>query len=285
MAKLFIGTCSWKYDSWQGLVYSQQVSNYLAEYGQKYNSVEIDQWFWSLHQAGQPILPQPSVVKEYCDSVPADFIFTVKAPNSLTLTHYYQKEKNKSLQENPHFLSIDLYSRFLQALTAMHSRLGPILLQFEYLNKQKMASQNELRTRLDQFLQSCDRQLAIAVEIRNPNYLNRAWFDFLRQQGAAMVFLQGYYMPPITELYQKWGDQLQQRAVIRLHGPDRKGMEEKSGNRWDRLLEPRDQELSAIAKMIENLLRRELDVFVNVNNHYEGCAPLTIERLKKCLTL
>jgi uncharacterized protein YecE (DUF72 family) len=41
-----IGTCSWKYDSWKGIVYSESKSkNYLKEYSQKFNTVEIDQWF------------------------------------------------------------------------------------------------------------------------------------------------------------------------------------------------------------------------------------------------
>ena len=47
--ELHIGTCSWKYDSWHGLVYSDAASaNYLQEYAQKYDCVEVDQWFWSL---------------------------------------------------------------------------------------------------------------------------------------------------------------------------------------------------------------------------------------------
>ncbi len=39
---LRIGTCSWKYDSRAGPVYSPQArDNYLLEYSQKYNTVEI----------------------------------------------------------------------------------------------------------------------------------------------------------------------------------------------------------------------------------------------------
>lgn len=41
---LKIGTCSWKYPSWQGLVYSPDVGdNDLAEYARQYETVEIDQ--------------------------------------------------------------------------------------------------------------------------------------------------------------------------------------------------------------------------------------------------
>ena|SRR5208283_1605447 len=41
MPGLGVGTCSWKYPSWKGLVYSRAAGiNYLAEYAQKYDSVE-----------------------------------------------------------------------------------------------------------------------------------------------------------------------------------------------------------------------------------------------------
>ena len=43
LKSLRIGTCSWKYDSWQGMVYSQpKPPNYLAEYAARYRTVEID---------------------------------------------------------------------------------------------------------------------------------------------------------------------------------------------------------------------------------------------------
>ncbi len=46
---LRIGTCSWKYPSWEGLVYSRSAGiDYLAEYARRYNTVEVDQWFWAL---------------------------------------------------------------------------------------------------------------------------------------------------------------------------------------------------------------------------------------------
>ncbi|MFC1633482.1 DUF72 domain-containing protein [Planctomycetota bacterium] len=34
-------------------------------------------------------MPDSKTVKDYIDSVPNDFLFTVKAPNSITLIHYY----------------------------------------------------------------------------------------------------------------------------------------------------------------------------------------------------
>ena len=94
MASLRIGTCSWKYDSWAGIIYSAKSGiNYLEEYSKHYNTVEIDQWFWSLFNDAAK-LPDERTVKEYNDSVPDDFKFTIKVPNSITLTHHYSKGKD-----------------------------------------------------------------------------------------------------------------------------------------------------------------------------------------------
>ena len=52
---LRIGTCSWKYESWKGLVYEPdkryRPDDYLRGYARHFNTVEIDQWFWSLFAA------------------------------------------------------------------------------------------------------------------------------------------------------------------------------------------------------------------------------------------
>ena len=139
MARLRISTCSWKYPSWDGLVYSAPRGiNYLEEYARHFDTVEIDQWFWSLHGPDKISLPRRSVVEEYATSVPAEFRFSVKVPNSVTLSHFYRKSRSQPLVDNPDFLSTELFNRFLEALTPMHHLLGSLMLQFEYLNKEKM---------------------------------------------------------------------------------------------------------------------------------------------------
>ena len=60
-----MGTCSWKYESWQGFVYPEFGEfNYLGKYSKRYNTVEVDQWFCSLHNE-KAHLQKPSVVQEY----------------------------------------------------------------------------------------------------------------------------------------------------------------------------------------------------------------------------
>ena len=170
MAQIRFGTCSWKYDSWQGIVYSPAAKkNYLLEYSQKYNTVEIDQWFWSLFGMDKVALPRPSVVKEYTDSVPDDFKFTIKIPNSLTLTHFYRKHKTDPLTPNPFFLSNELFDRFINSLEYMRPKIGSLMFQFEYLNKQKMSSLQIFIDKFSTFFENCDSDLTYGIEIRNPN--------------------------------------------------------------------------------------------------------------------
>lgn len=278
------GTCSWKYDSWKGLVYSGKAkSNYLLEYSQKYSSVEIDQWFWSLFASNKILLPQTHVVNQYAQSVPDDFKFTVKVPNSITLTHYYRKTKDESLVENPHFLSNALFEQFLSKLEPMYNKIGVLMFQFEYLNKIKMASQNEFLLRFKEFIVQCDTNYIYAIESRNPNYLNKTYFQFLNDHNLGHVFLEGYYMPAIVASYSKYKTLLRNPVIIRLHGPNRSDIEAKSKGIWNRILEPKDEDLAKITEVIEEMYSRNLDVYVNVNNHYEGSAPLTIERMQKLL--
>jgi uncharacterized protein YecE (DUF72 family) len=281
---LRIGTCSWKYESWQGLVYSQDNGiNYLREYSRHFSTVEVDQWFWSLFKGDTAVLPKAEVVKEYAQSVPPGFVFSIKVPNSITLTHHYDKKKSGSLEANRHFLSTELMGKFLLALEPLGNHIGPLMFQFEYLNKNKMASLKNFMEMFEVFLQGLPQGYQYCIEIRNPNYLKDEYFDFLAEHHIGPVFLQGYYMPSIFEVYEKFKDRLSDPVVLRLHGPDRQGMEERTDNVWDTIVDPRDDELLQLKNIVNDLRERRHQVFINVNNHYEGSAPRTIEKIKALL--
>ncbi|MBN1302108.1 MAG: DUF72 domain-containing protein [Melioribacteraceae bacterium] len=284
MAELRIGTCSWKYESWKGIVYSGSAGkNYLAEYSERYNTVEIDQWFWSLFGEKKVSLPDSKVIGEYVESVPDDFKFTIKLPNSLSLTHFYKNNKNEMIKINPYFLKKELYIQLLDIFRTFGAKLGPLMLQFEYMNKQKMSSQKDFQMRLKNFFEEIGNTKNLALEIRNPNYLNDSLFRFIENEKIITVLLHGYYMPPVFEVYEKYKDYILGTVVIRLHGPDRRGIEKTTGGDWSRIVAPKDNELQKIVNMITDLLNREVDVYLNVNNHYEGSAPLTINKIKKLM--
>jgi uncharacterized protein YecE (DUF72 family) len=48
---------------------------------------------------------------------------------------------------------------------------------------------------------------------------------------------------------------------------------------WGEIVLSKAEGLKSAAKIIQEDLPKRLDTYVNVNNHYEGCAPLSIERL------
>lgn len=275
-----IGTCSWKYDSWKGLVYPDKAKlNYLSEYSKHYNTVEIDQWFWSLHPGGKVTLPVEKVVKEYNSSVGNHFRFTIKVPNSITLTHFYKKKKSDPLLQNQYFLDKDMFRKFTDTLSPMGEKIGVLMFQFEYLNKEKMNSQMQFIEMFESFLDKTKNEYKIGIEIRNPNYLNENYFSFLQRNKIKMVFLQGYYMPPVWEVFNKFKKYLENTVIIRLHGPDRKAIEEKTGNVWDSIVEPKDEEILKISELVNYLDSQKVDTYVNVNNHFEGSAPLTIKKI------
>src|SRR3989339_100963 len=110
---LYIGTCSWNYDSWVGLVYDQpepRSVDYLAAYANRYRMVEVDSWFYKI--------PTVREVEEYAAAVDPGFSFVVKAPQDITLTH-----KRGGMEPNPAFLSIELFDHFLERLSPIKGQV------------------------------------------------------------------------------------------------------------------------------------------------------------------
>lgn len=287
---LRLGTCSWKYESWKGLVYDRDKSyrpnDYLADYARHFNSVEVDQWFWSLFPDAIR-LPEARTVQAYAEAVPDDFVFSVKAPNALTLTHFYKKETGKSDRlagrENPHFLEGPLLVRFLDTLAPLGKKLGPVMFQFEYLNKLKMPSRQAFYERFGDFIRKAPKGRSYAVEIRNPNFLVPDFFDFLRLHGLGFVYLDGYYMPPIGDVLAQHRPRTAPFQVVRLHGGDRGEIEKETGEVWNRIVAPKPAAVSAAVDIVVENAERKIRTYLNINNHFEGSAPLTavgfLERL------
>jgi uncharacterized protein YecE (DUF72 family) len=185
--------------------------NYLKEYAEHFPTVEVDQWFWSLFAGDKAVLPKAEVVREYAASVPEGFLFSIKVPNSITLTHHYRKGKSDPLIANPHFLSVDLMLRFLESIEPLGKKIGPLNFQFEYLNKQKISGLGEFLDRFGRFIGDLPAGLTYCLETRNPNFFHDRYFDFLAEKGLYHVFLHGYYMPSIFEVYRQFGHQVKAR--------------------------------------------------------------------------
>jgi uncharacterized protein YecE (DUF72 family) len=271
-----IGTCSWNYDSWVGLVYSKPsptAAGHLPEYSRKYGTAEIDSWFYKI--------PDMREVQEYLGNVGKDFRFTVKVSEDISLTHL-RKHGADELKPNPDFLSAGLFGKYLERIRPMIPQVDAVMLEFEYLNRDKMKSLDSFLKALEVFTDSVPKGIPLAVETRNKNYLKGEYFQFLKEKGVIHVFSEKLYMPHVYEVYEEFGDSIRGTSVVRLLGGDRKEMEEKTKGEWNRIVEEKPDK-DKIVGMANEMMRRGGKVIINVNNHYEGSAPLTIQSLEKML--
>ncbi|MBP7604471.1 MAG: DUF72 domain-containing protein [Spirochaetes bacterium] len=267
-----IGACSWNYHSWIGLVYGVKRSRsveYLAEYAQKYSTAEVDSWFYKM--------PSRSEVNAYNEAVPPGFSFTIKAPRALTLV----RAPGEGGRPNPEFLSPDTYAEFLDRVAPLVPRIDVVMLEFEYLNRQKMPGREAFMEALAVFAGRVPRDIPIGIESRNGNYLTADYFEFLARHGLVHVLSEKQYMPSIAGIAASYGHLLASPVVVRLLGGDRALMEERAGGKWDAIVEPRDT--GPIVSLIKGFNAAGKSVIVNVNNHYEGSAPLTIAALERDL--
>ncbi len=282
---LRIGTSSWKYNSWKGLIYdpdkTYRPEDYLPDYTRSLNSVEVDQWFYSLFPAGVK-LPEPATVRSYARSVPKGFAFSVKAPNALTLTHYHAPqaggERGPLGSPNPGFLSLDLLRRFLDRLAPLGPKLGPVMFQFEYLNRQKMPSVREFWDRFGEFIDRAPRGFRYALETRNPNYLTPEFFRRLSDLGLGYVGLEGYYLPHLPDVFSRLKPRLKGFCVLRLHGGSGEDMDRRASAKWNAITAPKGTLLRGVAQIVRSNIKRKVLTYVNISNHLEGSAPLTVKR-------
>lgn len=154
------------------------------------------------------------------------------------------------------------------------------MFQFEYLNQDKMKSLDEFLLRLKNFFSKKDCPYRVALEPRNPNYLKPEYFQCLNDLKIYHVFLIGYYMPDLAEYFDSIEEYITDYTVIRLHGDNRHNIEKITSDKWDNIVMSRDPEIHAVVKIIQKLMAKKILVQLNVNNHYEGSAPRTIQKIQ-----
>lgn len=112
--ELFIGTSGYSYDDWRGPFYPEKMKSQdmLAFYAREFPFVEINQTYYRL--------PTERNLMGMAEKVPAGFVFTVKAYQSLT------HDRQTSVKEDA--------TVFRQAakVLAEEGKLGAVLLQFPY---------------------------------------------------------------------------------------------------------------------------------------------------------
>ncbi len=237
---IWIGTSGWHYKHWLGTFYPARLpaSQMLANYVQHFDTVELNNTFYKL--------PSESSLLSWREETPPHFHFAVKG--SRFLTHM------KKLS-NAH----DGLNRFLEAVTILEPKLGPILFQLPprwELNLERLAS----------FLAIFPRYLRGVFEFRNPTWDTPQIYDLLAQNNMAYCIfdLAGYLSPiQVTADF----------AYIRLHGPGGKYQGSYS-----------DEALTHWAKQIAEWNEKLAAVYVYFDNDDSGYAARDALRLKALLS-
>ncbi len=149
---LWLGTQSWSHESWRGVFYSEaaEARAFIREYAEQFPVVEIDSTWYRI--------PTPYQIAHWHDQTPENFLFTAKVPRIIT----HEKVLSDCQGE---------LTAFLRVMDGLGEKLGPLLFQFPYFNKNAFSSPNPFFDRLSGFLASLPEGYRFAVEIRNKNWL------------------------------------------------------------------------------------------------------------------
>lgn len=272
-ANLYLGTTSWANPDWEGLIYPPGCSSqdYIEHYAEVFGAVEIDSTWYRV--------PSARAVEAWGRRTPEHFLFAAKVPR--VITH----EKNL----------VDCQGEmddFLRAMSPLGGRLGPLLLQFEYIARGRDAGEHETG---DQFLRRLEAflphlptdQMRFAVEVRNAKWVRQELVELLRSHRVALALTSYYTMPDLAALRARLDPVSADFLYLRFLG-DRKQMDEhvaelmESGRKqrhWDQLVWDRHEETGRWAAEVKSLLTQHpgMEVYAFFNNHYAGYAPGSLE--------
>jgi hypothetical protein len=73
-------------------------------------------------------------------------------------------------------------------------------------------------------------------------------FPSLKQQACATSFSRATTCPQYLTSTKKYRGQIKDMAVIRLHGPDRQGIEKITGKDWSQIVAPRNEDILTLGQ-------------------------------------
>jgi uncharacterized protein YecE (DUF72 family) len=268
---LHVGTSSWSSDDWKGSFYSGDAkpAEYITQYAAQLPTVEIDATFYRI--------PAESMVEGWRKKTPEGFLFAAKIPQVITHEKYLEDCEFE-------------FNLFLERMSLLGDRLGPLVFQFPYFAKGKDAAEyatgDDFRRRLAAFLPLLPAGRRFAVEVRNEKWLTEPLLALLRPRNVALVLVEYYTMPPIGKLLDTIDPITADFAYIRFLG-DHKRMDKLVEGRdkpWGSLAVDRSKETRRWVPVVRDLLKRKIDVYAYFNNHFAGYAPgsvrLFLDQLK-----
>jgi uncharacterized protein YecE (DUF72 family) len=272
-----LGTSSWSEADWVGPFYPPGTPPglFLAHYAQRFRAVEADVTYYRV--------PDRKLCAGWNDRTPADFKLCAKFPRSVVHGGKSASPDASLILDSPG--AREDSQRFLEALGVLGTKLGPVLLQFPYFNRQAFGSPTHFLERLERFLETVPREFRVAVEVRNKAWLGLPLVELLRRRSAALTLVDLNYMPdPADWAPLVGGDRNLCTASFlycRLIG-DRKRTEA-AAERFDRTVLDLSGRIARWAELLARLAPGVEEVFAFANNHYAGYAPDTVDSLAAAL--
>lgn len=156
----WIGTSGFQYPEWKGKFYPEGLSTakMLTYYASVFGATEVNYTFRSM--------PSEKTVQRWRDETPANFRFSLKAPQRVT--HF---AKLKDCRET--------MAVFHKAVKGLGEKLGPVLFQLPPTFK----ADGE---RLRESLSSLPKGMRAAFEFRHESWLSEEVFSILSEKNAAL---------------------------------------------------------------------------------------------------
>jgi uncharacterized protein YecE (DUF72 family) len=288
-ARVFLGTSSWTFPGWHGIVYDRQTTvrtlsnDGLGAYAKHplLRAAGIDRTYYA------PI--RASEFARYAASVPDEFRFLVKAHELCTIDAFNARNRYGRSRGEANVAFFDAVYATEQVVAPMveglGTKAGPLVFQLAPLNVRRLGGPGAFAERLRVFLHRLPRGPLYAIELRNRELLTEAYLDALGESGAAHCYNAHPSMPVVEE---------QLRAAPPERGPavvvrwmlNRKIRYEEAREQYapfDRIVDEDAENREAIAAMARLAATAEKDVYVIANNKAEGSAPLSIFRLARAI--
>ncbi len=292
---LWLGTSSWSFPGWKGLVWDGDCSEaILAKHGLAayarhplLRTVSLDRAFYRPLTIDQYI--------GYASKVPEDFRFVVKAPGLIT-DALVRSEDGRGMQHNARFLDPELaVSTFVQpAIAGLGRRLGALVFQLSPMPALMLARPVVVLQKLHTLLQalpdicSLFPEAVIAVELRDPLFLSSnlapQLITTLREGRATFCLGLHAKMPPIADqlpiLRALWPGPLVCRWNLhRKHGAFGYEAAKRLYGAFDGIVDADPETRHMLAKVINGTTAAGYPAYVTIGNKAEGSAPISVAKL------
>lgn len=290
---LHLGTSSWAFPGWIGLVYAgRHDKQELARRGLPAYArhpllwtVGLDRTFYRPESV--------SGLRELARDLPAGFRVLSKAPASLTQPALPPNRNPAGAgparwEDNPGFLDPDFARREVvePLIEGLGAHAGPLVFQFSPLPRFRLRDPAALLERLHRFLRSLPEGPIYAVEVRNPELLREDYAQALTDTGAVHAVNVHPTMPTPREQAERLGEgPFRAGLVLRwMLGHDQEYEEAKSRYApFDRIIDADPDSRRQIAALALETAASGKAAFVVINNKAEGSAPLSALHLAQAI--